>query len=123
MASKPDKLRNIIESVASPELELRFRPMFGGIAVYSRGRMFCSLSDVGLALKLSGDEHAALLRVRGAKPLRYDASMAPSKSYVVVPAGMLKERKVLSAWIARSAAYALMAPAKKSKKKSRTSIR
>lgn len=118
-----DTLRGIVESAASPELEVQFRPMFGGVGVYSRGRMFCSLSNAGLALKLSGDEHAALLRMRGAKRLQYNTSMPPSKSYVVVPASMLKERPALSVWIERSALAARAAPAKKPRKKSRRAIR
>jgi TfoX/Sxy family transcriptional regulator of competence genes len=123
MAHSLKSLQAIVESAGFPELELRFRPMFGGIGVYSRGRMFCSLSDVGMALKLSGDEHAALLRMRGAKPLQYDASVPPSKSYVVVPTSMLKQRPTLSMWIERSATSARAAPAKKPRKKSRTAIR
>ena len=122
MAYDPENLRKIVEAAAAPELELLFRPMFGGIGVYARGRMFCSLSDIGLALKLAGDEHAALLKVRGAKRLQYDAAMPPSKSYVVVPASMLKKRKLLALWISRSAAsQASVAP--KAKKKLRTRVR
>lgn len=122
MAYDPKSLGKIVEATASPERELLFRPMFGGIGVYSRGRMFCSLSDMGLALKLLGDEHAALLKVRGAKPLRYDTSMPPSKSYVVVPANMLKNRRLLGAWIARSQA-SVLASVTKPKKKRRANIR
>ena len=118
MTYDPESLRKIVEGAASPELELLFRPMFGGIGVYARGRMFCSLSDVGLALKLVGDEHAALLKVRGAEPLQYDASMPPSKSYVVVPASMLRNRRMLGTWISRAAA-AQASAAKKPKKKPR----
>ena len=33
--------------------EMTFRPMFGGICAYIGGRVFASLSDVGLALKLA----------------------------------------------------------------------
>lgn len=123
MASVPEKLRMIVERAVSPELELLFRPMFGGIGVYSRGRIFCSLSDAGLALKLSGDEHAALLRVKGAKPLQYDASMPPSKSYVVVPAHMLSNRRVLGAWIGKSAASAHASTSRRTKTKSRARAR
>jgi len=117
MAHVPSNLQKIIEGAASPELELEFRPMFGGISVYSGGRVFCTLSDVGLALKLAGNDHAALLKLKGAKPLQYEPSSPPSKTYVVVPVGMLKDRKALGAWLARSAEAARAAPANKVKKK------
>ena len=119
MAHDPQNLRKLVEAAAPPELELLFRPMFGGIGVYSRGRMFCSLSDVGLALKLAGAEHTDLLKVRGTRPLQYDASMPPSKSYIVVPATMLKNRKVLASWILRSQESMQASTARKPKKRSR----
>ena len=75
------------------------------------------MSDVGLALKLAGNDHAALLKLKGAKPLQYEPSSPPSKTYVVVPVGMLKDRKALGAWLARSAEAARAAPANKVKKK------
>ncbi|MFC0502382.1 hypothetical protein [Asaia krungthepensis] len=40
-----------------PELaapDLSFRPMFGGIMGYAGGRVFASLSNIGLALKMNG---------------------------------------------------------------------
>lgn len=120
MAYKPEILRKIVEAAAAPELELLFRPMFGGIGVYARGRMFCSLSDVGLALKLGGDEYTALLKVRGARALQYDSSMPPSKTYVVVPASMLKNGTLLAKWISRSAT-AQASAAKKPKRRRRES--
>jgi TfoX/Sxy family transcriptional regulator of competence genes len=90
--------------------------MFGGIGVYAGGRMFCSLSDVGLALKLTAADHEELLKVRGAKSLQYEPSARPSKTYVVVPGSMLKDRKTLRVWLTRSAASARLAPSKKPKK-------
>jgi TfoX/Sxy family transcriptional regulator of competence genes len=114
---KPSDLQKAIESAAPPDLELRFRPMFGGIGVYAGGRMFCSLSDVGLALKLAGADHEELLKMRGAKALQYEPSMPPSKTYVVVPVAMLGDRKALCAWVSRSAAAARLAPARKPRKR------
>ncbi len=87
--------------------------MFGGIGVYANDRMCVSLSDVGLAVKLSGGAHAALLEINGAKPLQYEPSSPPSKTYVVVPAAMLTDRKALGGWLALCAAQAAAAPAKK----------
>ena len=106
MVHVPAELQKRAEAAAPLELELRFKPMFGGIGAYANGRMFMSLSDVGLALELGEEECAQLLKVRGAKPLQYEPNSPPSKSYVVVPDKMLADRKLLRAWIAASAAFA-----------------
>jgi TfoX/Sxy family transcriptional regulator of competence genes len=70
MAHDPKTLQAILEKAAPPDLPLTFRPMFGGIMGYADGKVFASLSDVGLALKLGGEAHGALLALPGAKPLQ-----------------------------------------------------
>jgi TfoX/Sxy family transcriptional regulator of competence genes len=112
MPHVPAELQKHVEAAAPLEIELRFRPMFGGIGVYADGRMFLSLSDVGLALKLGEAERAMLLKIPGAKPLQYEPNSPPSKSYVVVPDRMLADRKALRDWIARSATFAKSTAAK-----------
>lgn len=87
-------------------IDWRFRPMFGGIGAYANDKMCVSLSDIGLAVKLEGEEHAALLKLKGARALQYEPSMPPSKTYVVVPDAMLKDRKTLGHWLSISARQA-----------------
>lgn len=106
----------MMEAALPAEFDWRFRPMFGGIGVYANDRMCVSLSDIGLAVKLSGAEHAALLATKGAKVLRYEPDAPPSKTYVVVPEAMLKDRKALSHWLRVSAQQAVVAPLKKPRK-------
>ena len=117
MVHVPAELQKRAEAAAPLELKLRFKPMFGGIGAYANGRMFMSLSDVGLALKLGEEECAQLLKVRGAKPLQYEPNSPPSKSYVVVPDSMLSDRALLNRWIGISAAFVNTAPARKPKKR------
>ncbi len=116
MPHEPAKLQKHMEDAAPAEIELRFRPMFGGIGGYADGRMFVSLSDIGLALKLGEPERGALLKLKGAKPLQYEPHMPPSKSYVVVPADMHEDRKTLKQWISRSAAFVKSQPPKPARK-------
>jgi TfoX/Sxy family transcriptional regulator of competence genes len=78
--------------------------MFGGVMSYAGGKVFASLSDVGLALKLHGADREALLALEGAKPLRYEPDAPASKSYVVIPDDLLTDRDVLGGWIRRSVA-------------------
>ena len=104
MPHDPKRLREIMADAAPPELELAFRPMFGGIMAYAEGKPFASLSNVGLALKAKGPLFAELLAAPGAAPLRYEPNAPPSKSYVLVPEAMLADRDALRDWIARAAA-------------------
>jgi TfoX/Sxy family transcriptional regulator of competence genes len=113
----PSELQKALQAAAPTGIELLFKPMFGGIGVYADGRMFCSLSNVGLALKFGEADREALLKLKGAKPLQYEPNSPPSKSYVLVPKAMLKDRKTLQAWIGKSAAFVKAVPAKKAKKR------
>ena len=104
MAHDPRTLQATCREAAPPDLELDFRPMFGGIMGYAAGKVFASLSDVGLALKLAGPDREALLATPGSKPLQYEPDQPPSKSYVVVPEALLADPAGLRTWIARSVA-------------------
>lgn len=104
MEHDPKHLQSVVQQAAPPDLPLAFRPMFGGIMGYAEGKPFASLSNVGLALKLSGGDHGEMMALEGAKALRYEPDQPASKSYVVVPSPMLSDHDVLRSWIARSAA-------------------
>ena len=105
MSHDPKALQAVLEAAAPPDLELRFKAMFGGIMAYANEKPFASLSDVGLAFKLeTAADHAALMAVPGAKALQYDASQPISKTYVVVPKGMLTDEAELRAWAVRAVA-------------------
>jgi TfoX/Sxy family transcriptional regulator of competence genes len=102
MAHDPKALQSVCAAAAPPDLELTFKPMFGGIMAYAGGKVFASLSDVGLALKLAGKDRDDLLAAPGAEPLQYEPSQPPSKSYVVVPEPLLSDALALRPWIVRS---------------------
>lgn len=90
--------------------EVTFKPMFGGVTGYTRGRNFVSLSNVGLALKLDAEQREALLKEPGARPLQYDPSMPPSKHSVTVPDVMLDDTDRLRAWVEKSITYCQTQP-------------
>ena len=104
MEYDPKELRAVMEAASPPDVELGFRPMFGGIMGYAAGQPFASLSNVGLALKMNGADHSALSELPGVKPLRYEPDDPPSKTYLLLPDAMLSDRDSLRTWIARSAA-------------------
>jgi TfoX/Sxy family transcriptional regulator of competence genes len=104
MSYDPKRLRDIMAAAAPPELELAFRPMFGGIMVYAEGKPFAILLGAGMAVKAKGPLMAELVDVKGAEPLRYKPGAPPSKSYILVPDAMLDDREALHDWIACAAA-------------------
>ena len=111
-------MRDAVELAAEnlpPDIELTFKSMFGGMGASVRGRMFASLSNVGLGLKLPTDAQPELLKHEGAAYLQYDADAPVSKSYVVVPSAFLTDTALLAPWVERSIAYALTLPAPKKK--------
>ncbi len=116
MEHDPKELQSVMEAASPPDLELGFRRMFGGIMGYAAGQAFASLSNVGLALKMTGADHSALSEVPGVKPLRYEPADPPSKTYLLLPDAMLSDPDSLRLWIARSAA-GLKPTARKPRKK------
>lgn len=114
MVHDPKLLQPILTGAAPPDLEVTFRPMFGGLFAYADGKPFASLSDVGLALKFVGGERDAMLALPGAEPLRYEPAQPASKSYVVVPEPMLSEPNELRSWVIRSVSSL---PAKRARKR------
>lgn len=116
MEHDPKELQAVMEAVSPPDLELGFRPMFGGIFGYAAGKAFASLSNVGLALKMTGADHVALSAVPDVKPLSYEPDDPPSKTYLLLPNVMLSDPDTLRSWMARSAA-GLKPTTKKPRKK------
>lgn len=115
------RLQHLIEA-AMPylpaEVDLRFRPMFGGVTGYAHGRNFASLSNIGLALKLPNESHAALLAVPGAKYLQYAPDQPVSKQSLVLPESILGDSSALEHWLRVSIAYVQTLPLPKKKSKS-----
>jgi TfoX/Sxy family transcriptional regulator of competence genes len=116
MAHDPKALQILLAAAAPPDLELMFKPMFGGILAYAYGKPLASLSDVGLALKASGALNAEFLAAPGAAALRYEPDAPASKTYVVVPPAVLADREALRGWIVKAVAGLAATPAKKTKR-------
>jgi TfoX/Sxy family transcriptional regulator of competence genes len=76
----PKELQSVMEAASPPDLELGFRPMFGGIMAYAAGQAFASLSNVGLALKMTGADHAALSEVPDVRPLRMNRTIRRARA-------------------------------------------
>jgi TfoX/Sxy family transcriptional regulator of competence genes len=106
MKSDLQPLLSLVRSAAPPDLELAFRHMFGGIMFYARGQPVALIWRNGLALKLTGDDHAEFAAIPGAAPWVYAPGKPASTSYIMAPETMLLDREALRGWIARAAAGA-----------------
>ncbi len=85
--------------------EISCKHFFAGAAAYVGGRIFMTLTPVGLALKLSDQDRAALFQL-GATPLRYFPKAPVKKDYALLPSSLMDDEDTLNNWIARSLAFA-----------------
>jgi len=102
------QLQSIVERLymLQSDREVIFcKHFFSGAAAYFDGRIFMSLSPVGLALKLPEKDCITLLE-NGATPLRYFSKSPAKKGYAVLPEKITADDKVLKSWIDRSIIYA-----------------
>lgn len=91
-------------------MDLSFKSMFGGVSGYVKGMVFASLSNIGLALKLSAADQAVLLLEEEAKRLRYEPDAPKSKQYIIVPNALLDDSEALAVWVKRSTDFVLTLP-------------
>jgi TfoX N-terminal domain len=94
------KTNKILKSRAA---NLSCKHFFSGAAAYIENHIFLSISPVGLALKLSDKDCAALFELGGV-PLRYFPKAPLKKGYVVMPMEIVEDDEELNGWIARSIA-------------------
>jgi len=103
--SDANEMQTVIEAALGPEAgayDMHFRPMFGGIMAYTHGRPFASLSNAGIAVKLSTDQKVSLEK-SGGYALRYQPDDPPSKSYMVIPLVIVEAGgKALTEWLKTS---------------------
>ena len=112
VAAQLDELRSLLAAASSKldrEIATECKHFFSGAAAYANGRIFMTLTTVGLALKLPADSQAELTR-RGAKPLRYFPRGPIKKDYVIVPDRLARDVDALVPWLAKSALFALAFP-------------
>ncbi|NQV21949.1 MAG: TfoX/Sxy family protein [Rhodospirillales bacterium] len=80
------------------DTDITCKHFFSGAAAYANGKIFMSLSPVGLALKLPEATRAAVM-AKGGTPLRYFPKAPIKKDYVVLPKKLAADKKALAALI------------------------
>ena len=93
-------LRALLTGMDPPDT-IECKHFFGGAAAYAQGKIFMTLTPVGLALKLPEASRDRLIAL-GAQPLRYFPTGPIKKDYVVVPEGLANDRATLAPWIEES---------------------
>ena len=112
-------LRALLDRLPRPPIagvELACKHFFSGAAAYANGRIFMSLTPVGLALKLPEETRAALID-RGADPLRYFPNGPIKKDYVCIPDKLADDQAALAAWIVESIRFSQTFPRPRSPRK------
>ncbi|MDO9460772.1 MAG: TfoX/Sxy family protein [Alphaproteobacteria bacterium] len=74
---------------------------FNGAATYIDGKIFMTLTPVGLALKLPADVRTELM-TKGAKPLQYFPKAPIKREYVIVPDKIAMDDAVLAPLVRKS---------------------
>lgn len=101
------KLRSLLARTApaaGPRVECKH--FFAGAAAYADGRIFMTLTPVGLALKLPEASRATLLEM-GGSPLRHFTNGPVKKDYVIVPNGLATDQHALARWVGESIAFSV----------------
>src|SRR5688500_14644160 len=91
-----------------PDVNVDYKRMFVGAGYYADGKIFAGWFGKGsdsIALKLSAEDGAALLRVDGTK-----TGMMPS--YIEIPATLLHDVDKLAPWVEKSLNHVASLPEK-----------
>lgn len=104
-------LADRIRLTMPPGLALSERKMFGGLAFFFNGHMFCGVVKTDLMLRLGEQGAATALRRPHLRAM--DFTGKPMKSMVYVEARGIDSDESLRAWIESALRYAKSLPPKK----------
>jgi TfoX/Sxy family transcriptional regulator of competence genes len=104
--------RAFFESLVPKAPGVSSRPMFGNRAAFVHGNMFLALFGTEVAVRLSDEDRAELLRQKGAAAFE-PMKGRPMKEYVVLPEAWRRSPKKAEEWVGRSFAWARKLPPKK----------
>jgi TfoX/Sxy family transcriptional regulator of competence genes len=88
------------------------RPMFGNKAAFVNGNMFLALFGPSVAVRLSTEDQAELMKQKGSAVFEPMPGRA-MKEYVVLPDAWRKQPAKAKSWVDRSLAFVAALPPKK----------
>ena len=112
----PQHMIDLFDEVVPKDSRIERRKMFGYPAAFLNGHLFAGLHQESFILKLSPADRVKLRTERDARVFEPMPGRA-MREYLVLPEGVLSERRVLSAWIKRSTVYVSTMPPKPGKAK------
>ena len=112
----PDSLVETFDKAMLPFPQAERRKMFGYPSAFANGNMFAGLFQENMVLRLPDEDRAKFLKLNGAHPFE-PMPGRPMREYVVVPDGVMKSSRQLTAWLGKSFDYARSLPPKVKKKK------
>jgi TfoX/Sxy family transcriptional regulator of competence genes len=103
-----ERLCSLLDGIGfGHDLDVQVKSFFGGAAAYVKGHMCLSLTNGGLAVKLSAVDRQELLQVKGARKLQYFPNAPIKKEYVVLPDDMVNDSDTLRQWVIKSMCYVI----------------
>jgi TfoX/Sxy family transcriptional regulator of competence genes len=115
MPKPGDDTKEFFRSIVPEEPDVAVRPMFGNLAAFVNGNLFCGLFGDGLFVRVSEDERAALESAGGGpfEPM-------PGRQmtgYTMLPDAWQRDAERAGEWIDRSLAFGRALPPKQPKPK------
>jgi len=117
MPKPSEQAKAAFQKLVPPDLNVATRPMFGNLAGFVNGNMFCGLFGEDLFVRVS-DEDQAKVRKQGGRAFEPMPGRAMT-GYVVVPAGWQKKPDGTKAWIVTALAWSRQLPPKDKSKSSK----
>jgi len=110
MPKPSEQAKAAFQKLVPPEPNVTTRPMFGNLAGFVNGNMFCGLFGEDLFVRVSKDDQARV-RKQGGRPFEVMPGRAMT-GYVMVPAGWQKKPDATGAWIVTALSWSRALPAK-----------
>src|SRR4030081_456222 len=110
-----EQAKAAFQKLVPPEPAVTTRPMFGNLAGFVNGNMFCGLFGEDLFVRVSVDDQAQL-RKQGGRAFEPMPGRAMT-GYVVVPVGGQEAWRATRAWIVTALSWSRALPPKASAKK------
>ena len=98
--------RSIVADLPGVEV----KPMFGNLAAFVNGNMFCGLFGSAVGLRLPDDARDELLATPGAAP--FGPEDRPMKEYAAMPLAWRDDAPLTDEWVARALDHVSSMPRK-----------
>jgi TfoX/Sxy family transcriptional regulator of competence genes len=113
-----EQAKAAFQKLMPPDPSVTTRPMFGNLAGFVNGNMFCGLFGEDLFVRVS-EEDQAKVRKQGGRPFEVMPGRAMT-GYVMVPAGWQKKPEATRTWVITALSWSRQLPAKAPKTAKKT---